>query len=376
MHNFNIPLKEIYYNKNLPITDSLFNKAHFQDVHRAGSLSKKVLQAIEALAPDVVNNSIETGCGRSTILLSNISKKHLVFTFDERGSNNSSVDYVIDSNDFKSEHTEFIFGKTIETLPKYEFTNLFDIALIDGPHAYPYPDMEYCFIEPFLRSGALLIIDDIQIPSISRMFEILAEEEIYSFIGIEETTGFLRRNKRPRLFAEFGGWIYQNYNGKNFMENRNFMLEKKAYLLLEIPASILLTSISFNAKPYLCNSWSNPTPNGTYTLGSEGSLIFNIANQIDRLQDYLFSFEISGGWNVSEKNVRSVKVIINDKMYDTWVFDTSNFQILSLKVKGEFLLKRSLTSISFWVSKPSLPTNENYWQSLGILLKSITITVA
>ena len=375
MQILNIPIKTVYCHKKTPITNSLFSEAHFQRVHRAGSLSKKVLQAIEALAPDVVNHSVETGCGRSTVLLSNISKHHIVFTFDESSTKNSSVDYVLNSPSFQSESTEFIFGKTIETLPKCEFKDYLDLAIIDGPHAYPYPDMEYCFIEPFLSPGALLVIDDIHIPSISRMFEILAEEEIYNFVGIEETTGFLRRTRRPRLFAEFGGWIYQNYNGKNFIENRNFFLQEQAQMLLEVPATLGFSSLNFTAEPYLSFGWSNPQPEGTYTLGSHSSLVFKIDNQvnINTSKDLLFSFHISGGWKVSETDLRSIKVIINDKIYDTWNFDNSDLQVISLKVNNEILRKRPVTTISFWVTKPSLPTQENSWKSLGILFKSITV---
>jgi hypothetical protein len=46
-------------------------------------------------------------------------------------------------------------------------------VLLDGPHGYPFPDMEYYFFYPHIKPRGHLVIDDIQIPSIGRMTDIL-----------------------------------------------------------------------------------------------------------------------------------------------------------------------------------------------------------
>ena len=52
--------------------------------HRSGTVDISVLHAMERLAPSTVNWSMETGCGKTTILLSNLSAHHHVFAFDDR----------------------------------------------------------------------------------------------------------------------------------------------------------------------------------------------------------------------------------------------------------------------------------------------------
>jgi len=61
-------------------------------------------------------------------------------------------------------------------LPKYNFQAKVQIALIDRPHGYPFPDLEYFYFYPLIETGGLLLVDDIKIPTISRMFEIIASD--------------------------------------------------------------------------------------------------------------------------------------------------------------------------------------------------------
>ena len=51
-----------------------------------------------------------------------------------------------------------------------------DIVLIDGPHAYPFPDLEYYYFYPHIVTGGLLIIDAINIPSIRNMAEVIKQD--------------------------------------------------------------------------------------------------------------------------------------------------------------------------------------------------------
>ena len=52
--------------------------------HRAGTFPTNVLQMIERTLPRGLRASAETGCGKSTILLSNLSQHHTVFCLDDR----------------------------------------------------------------------------------------------------------------------------------------------------------------------------------------------------------------------------------------------------------------------------------------------------
>lgn len=183
------------------------------DWHSAGSLSPSVLASFINNASRLpLENSIETGTGKSTLLLSHMSKSHTVFTIP----NESSYRVVSESEFLNRSTTEFVLGPTQQTLVKYPFDNPIDFALIDGPHAYPFPELEYFRVYPYLKTGALLIIDDIHIPTIFNLFSFLCEDEMFNLIEVVETTAFFRRNGSG-LFSPVGdGWTRQAYNKNRF----------------------------------------------------------------------------------------------------------------------------------------------------------------
>jgi len=184
--------------------------------HRSGTVDTSVLHAIERFAPPTVNWSMETGCGKTTILLSNLSAHHHVFAFDDRAEERSSIRYYEDCPLFKRECTTEVLGATQLTLPVYQFTEPIDLALLDGPHGYPFPELEYYYVYPKLRPGALLIIDDIHIPTIHRLHTFLAEEKMFDLVHIERTTSFFVRTSAPTFFPLGDGWEHQAFNKARF----------------------------------------------------------------------------------------------------------------------------------------------------------------
>lgn len=90
------------------------------------------------------------------------------------------------------------------------------MAFIDGPHVYPFPDMEYFRIYPQLEENSLVIIDDIQIPTTHRLFEFLKEDDMFSLIDVVENTAFFERTNTPTFAPDEDGWWLQNFNKKRF----------------------------------------------------------------------------------------------------------------------------------------------------------------
>jgi FkbM family methyltransferase len=190
--------------------------AHYEaarGAHASGSFGTAVLEAIERLAPVEIGCSVETGCGKSTVLLSHLSQRHLVFTVDDGNRSDGSLTFVRQCGLFRSERVEFVLGPTQLTMPRHLMPPAIDLALIDGPHAYPFPDLEYFYIYPHLRHGALLIIDDIHIPTIARMYAILREDDMFEPLHVEGQTAFLRRTAAP-MFPKpiWDGWERQGFN--------------------------------------------------------------------------------------------------------------------------------------------------------------------
>jgi hypothetical protein len=179
-------------------------------LHAAGPLSPRVLRAIARHLSDVdVQHSVETGSGASTLLFSRLSRNHTVFATD---AGTGSITKVRSSTLLDPLTTRFIEGPTQITLPAYQFEHKFEAALLDGPHAFPFPALEYYYIYPHLSEGALLILDDIHVRSVHDFFRFLRADEMFRPLEVVERTAFFRRTSAP-LFNPLGdAWPHQGYN--------------------------------------------------------------------------------------------------------------------------------------------------------------------
>lgn len=188
--------------------------------HAAGAFPSSVLREIEKILPESYENSLETGCGKSTILFSNLAKSHTVFCIDDRSEGSmSSIAFYEECPITKRDRIELVLGPTQLTLPNYKKFKPFDVVLIDGPHGYPFPDLEYYYLYPHIKIGGILIIDDVHIASIGRMADMIAEDEMFELVSLVATTAIFKRTSAP-LFNPLGdGWSEQHYNRRRIPAN-------------------------------------------------------------------------------------------------------------------------------------------------------------
>lgn len=176
-------------------------------------LPAKVLRAIvQHLGTRPVSHSVETGTGRSTLLLSHLSRDHTVFTL----SDGPSYSAVIASPILNREVVNFVTGPTQLTLPTHAFSHPIEVALLDGPHAFPFAELEYFYVYPHLATGALLIVDDINIPTIFNLFGFLKNDAMFELIDVVGITAFFRRTTVPALSPTGNQWWDQGYNRRRF----------------------------------------------------------------------------------------------------------------------------------------------------------------
>ncbi len=183
------------------------------DWHGQGSIQEDVLRALarHAQAVGPIRSSLETGTGRTTLLLSHLSDSHVVFTKDDTGDGNS-YSSVMSSPLLRRENVRFILGSTQRTLPAYHFAMPIDLALIDGPHAYPFPDLEYWVVYPQIRSGGMLVVDDVHIPSITNLYRFLSADAMWRELEVVENTAFFARTDAPEIDPYGEGWWLQGFN--------------------------------------------------------------------------------------------------------------------------------------------------------------------
>jgi hypothetical protein len=157
-------------------------------------------------------SSAETGCGGSTIILSHISAHHTAFAIEgaER-----TITKLRQHPDLQAGHVLFVEGETKHTLPRQQFEGPLDFVLLDGPHAYPLPQIEFLHLFPQVRIGGWVALDDIQIPSVYELFRFLRKE---SWIVLEEVavrTAFFRKIRECDLGPD--GWEQQGMNRRSIL---------------------------------------------------------------------------------------------------------------------------------------------------------------
>ncbi len=137
-------------------------------------------------------------------------RNHTVFALDE----GDSLSSVRRSALLRPDIVTFIEGPSQRTLPRHHFPEKLQLALIDGPHAYPFPDLEYYFLYPHLDPGALLILDDIQIRSIHNLFDFLRSDAMFRLDEVVQSTAFFTRTDAPAFDPTGDGWQQQGYNSR------------------------------------------------------------------------------------------------------------------------------------------------------------------
>jgi hypothetical protein len=147
-------------------------------------------------------------------LFSHLSRRHTVFALD---GGSGSVANVRRSPLLGPGALTFVEGPTQVTLPAHRFEEKLQLALIDGPHAYPFPDLEYYYLYPQLAPGALLILDDIHIPTVHNLFRFLRRDAMFRLDEVVETTAFFTRTEAPAFDPLGDGWIHQNYNARRLL---------------------------------------------------------------------------------------------------------------------------------------------------------------
>jgi methyltransferase family protein len=183
-------------------------------LHKAGTFSTLVLRAIAHHASQrPISASAETGSGASTLLFSHLSRHHTVFAVED---GTDSIRAVQRSPLLRPNVVTFVEGPTQLTLPSYRFVEKLQLVLIDGPHAYPFPDLEYYYLYEHLDEHALLILDDIHIRSINNLFDFLHADDMFDLQEVVETTAFFRRTAAATFSRVGDGWWLQGYNRRDF----------------------------------------------------------------------------------------------------------------------------------------------------------------
>jgi predicted O-methyltransferase YrrM len=130
--------------------------------------------------------TLETGSGVSTVLFAAAGARHTSVT-PAHAEADRILAYCAEQG-IETGSLEFEIGCSDEVLPRLP-DEQFDLILIDGNHGFPTPILDWYYAASRLRSGGLLVIDDIQLPAVAHL------------------CAFIDRDPRWNTFSRSDKWI-------------------------------------------------------------------------------------------------------------------------------------------------------------------------
>jgi len=119
------------------------------------------------------SKTLETGSGISTLVFALRGCRHIAVTPNaEEAANIRSYAF---ANSISLDHVEFVLEPSENYLPRCESKDL-DLVLIDGKHAFPWPIIDWFYTADRLKQGGILVLDDIQMPSVAILKDFLMED--------------------------------------------------------------------------------------------------------------------------------------------------------------------------------------------------------
>jgi FkbM family methyltransferase len=188
--------------------------------HPAASWDPKALAQLEQLLRSHPRagalRTLQTSCSAWAIVFAEYAKEHTIYCVDDTLSPKSAVNFVQQFPQFRERSVRWVNGPAERMVLEQVPQTPLDIVLLDGPHAYPLPQVEYFALYPFLRPGSMLIVDDVHIPTVNQLFQFLRQDESFICRWRSKAAAFFERTDSPTSDMELNGWWLQRYNAQNF----------------------------------------------------------------------------------------------------------------------------------------------------------------
>ncbi len=110
------------------------------------------------------NKTLETGAGCSTLVFAYCKSQHTAVT-PSLSEINLIKEYAA-ANDILFDKVDFVQQSSDYFLPRNEDDG-FDLILLDGKHAFPWPVIDWFYTADKLKKDGLMIIDDAEMKSVS-----------------------------------------------------------------------------------------------------------------------------------------------------------------------------------------------------------------
>ncbi|MBW8034425.1 MAG: class I SAM-dependent methyltransferase [Planctomycetes bacterium] len=170
-------------NKDVASSEALLFEASALDTsglkRTSAALPEKSLRYLDSiLSPGQV--TIEIGGGQSTVLFASKVKKHYCINPDHTA--NVLIREYLESKGYNHDNLVFIEESSDLAYLKLSMDENIDVALLDGNHSFPFPMVDWHYVNKYLRSGSYLLVDNVEITAVKILTEYLNMEPAYRLI--------------------------------------------------------------------------------------------------------------------------------------------------------------------------------------------------
>ena len=108
------------------------------------------------------SRTVETGCGISTAVFAARGAHHTCIT--PFAAEADATRGWCERHGVSTDDLTFLIGSSVDVLPTLEPVP-YDLVLIDGEHHHPTPTLDWYYTARGLRQGAVVVVDDVQLPA-------------------------------------------------------------------------------------------------------------------------------------------------------------------------------------------------------------------
>ena len=132
----------------------------------------------ELLRPE--HTTLEVGGGHTTVVFAASVSRHYCVNPDRTA--NDLIRRFLVEHELSDKALVFVPESSDRALPNLEIEGGVDLALLDGNHSFPFPMLDWHYVDRHLRSGSLLLVDNVEINAVRMLTEYLRGEPAYRLV--------------------------------------------------------------------------------------------------------------------------------------------------------------------------------------------------
>ncbi len=135
--------------------------------HLGGAVWNALPETLALIADHVQpgDRTVETGAGASTVVFAATGARHTAIS--PIGDEHERIGRGAGSTEWRTATSPSWWAPRTGVLPAMAEREAFDAGFIDGKHSFPHPVVDWHYITTALRTGGVLVLDDLPIPAVT-----------------------------------------------------------------------------------------------------------------------------------------------------------------------------------------------------------------